>query len=720
MDPILDDLNPSQRAAVEYGEGPMMVIAGAGSGKTRVITRRIARLLRDGAASDSILALTFTNKAAGEMARRVLDLGGRRVHVATFHSACARFLRRDGHYLGYPRDFSIYDTYDRDSCIKALMQERQLPLTPIKPSHIGAEISRMKNLQIGLADYRETVIDVGRPTVQTLTAELFDPYIQRMQQLGAMDFDDLIGRFLDLLELIPEVAERYAERFRWILVDEFQDTNRVQYELVCRLAAVHRNVCVVGDPDQSIYRFRGAEIRNILDFADHFGDVHTVRLEVNYRSTQNILGAAQGVIVHNTERLERDLTTDNDAGSPLEYHRFGNPYEENDVVGGKVERLVRDGASPAEIAVFYRSHYLSRGIEEVLRRAGVPYSVVGGLTFFERREIKDLVAYLRAVVNPLDDVSMERIINVPPRKIGVATLAKLKQLAASHGRSLYELVVDEELHAEAPKGARRGLAQLRDVFLQVQRAADVGCMDAVRAVIDGIDYIEYACNLGDPQDQTREENIGELVADAADFDTRRTGGLAGYLEHISLLTSADRAAGKGPSVSLMTIHAAKGLEFDHVFLIGMEDGLFPSSRAEEQGDLEEERRLMYVAITRGRKTVHLSGSDRRMVQGDERDQVESRFVAEIPDEHLDRRAPRADAWHAWEPEFEDDYDDGEAAAGIRPEARVQHEQYGSGVVLRVNGRGMQARATVLFDDGAERQLLLEYAGLRVVSWEGDW
>ena len=718
MDPILDDLNDAQRAAIVYGEGPLMVVAGAGSGKTRVITRRVARLLRDGEPSEAILALTFTNKAAGEMSRRVLDLGGGHVHVATFHSACARFLRADGHFLGYPRDYTIYDTYDRDSCVKMLMQEREMPLTPIKPSHVGAEISRLKNLQVPLDEYRERIPDMDRPTVQAYTAELFDDYTARLRRLGAMDFDDLLGRFLDLLVEFPEVAEKYQQRFRWVLVDEFQDTNRVQYDLAKQLSAHHRNICVVGDPDQSIYRFRGAEIRNILDFRRDFPDVQTIRLETNYRSTRNILEAAQGLIVHNAERLDRDLTTGNPEGERLVYRRYPSSFDENDAVGGAILELVQQRVSPSEIAVFYRSHFLSRGIEEVLRRHGIPYEIVGGLSFFERREIKDLLAYLRVLINPLDDVSMARIINVPARKIGNVTLAKLRVVAAREQVSLFELVMEPTLHQEAPKQAQRGLASLAAVFASVRERAEVGVEDAVRAVVEGTQYIEYACRLGDPQDVSREENIGELVADAADFEERFGGGLSGYLAHVSLLTSADRRANLGPTVSLMSVHAAKGLEFDHVFVIGLEDGLFPSSRAEEEGDIEEERRLMYVALTRGRQTVHLSGSERRMVQGDERAQVGSRFLEELPPENLERTDARRNAWHSFDPEPE--YYESQDEPNLHPDTRVAHSIYGEGVVLRVSGVGVQARAVVRFDDGDERQLLLEYANLEVVSRREEW
>ncbi|MEM7203328.1 MAG: UvrD-helicase domain-containing protein [Planctomycetota bacterium] len=726
MDPILDDLNSAQRAAVEHGEGPLMVVAGAGSGKTRVITRRVARLLRDGAPSESILALTFTNKAAGEMARRVLDLDGRHVHVATFHSACARYLRRDAERLGYPRNYSIYDTYDRDSCIKVLMQERGLSLTPVRPAHVGSEISRLKNLQVDLAEYRDAASLGPSDALPAIAAELYEPYCERMLRLGAMDFDDLLVLFHRLLVQHPDVAERYGERFRWILVDEFQDTNRIQYELVKAIALRHRNICVVGDPDQSIYRFRGAEIRNILDFQRDFPDVRTVRLEVNYRSTRNILQAAQGVIVHNTERLDRDLDTENPAGEPVQYRRFSTPFEENDAVARGILDLIQDRVPVDEIAVFYRSHFLSRGVEEVLRRQGVPYQVVGGLSFYERREIKDLLAYLRVVINPLDDVSTERIINVPARRIGEASIKKLRAVSSREEMSLYELVMDPEFHDAVPKGARKGLAELREVFVAAADAGERGACEALRAVLETTRYVEHAAKLGDPQEATREENIGELVADAIDFDHRFGGGLEGYLAHVSLLTSQDRQAQTGPTVSLMTVHAAKGLEFDHVFVLGLEDGLFPSSRSLEDGDLEEERRLAYVALTRGRKSVSLSGCRRRMVQGQERDQMSSRFVDEIPAGCLQRVGKGSAVehhWHSWDADGdEDDLGDFGEVEPIEVQigARVSHREYGEGVVVRASGRGRSARVVVRFAEGNERTLLLEHANLEIVPGEEEW
>ncbi|HEU4417442.1 MAG TPA: UvrD-helicase domain-containing protein, partial [Planctomycetota bacterium] len=418
-DPIFEDLNDEQRAAVAHGEGPLMVLAGAGSGKTRVVTRRIARLLRDGARSSQILAVTFTNKAAGEMARRVEELGGGYVRVATFHSACARFLRQDGHLLGYAPGFSIYDVQDRDSLIKELMEELGVSTTQAKPSLIGQWISRLKN-----AASRPD--ELGSSDIARIVERLWTPYHERMRKVGAMDFDDLLVNFLQILREHPAVAERYQARFPWLLVDEFQDTNRVQYDLLKHLCPPPGNLCVVGDPDQSIYSFRGAELRNILEFELDYATTTIVRLEQNYRSTATILHAAEAVIANNKMRKDKRMRTDAEPGSPVLRLKAATASEEASTITSRIAELRDDGAGFDQIAIFYRAHWMSRGFEQALKDAGVPYEIVGGLTFFERREIKDLLAYLRVLVNPLDDVSMARVVNVPPRGLGKAGLEKLR------------------------------------------------------------------------------------------------------------------------------------------------------------------------------------------------------------------------------------------------------------------------------------------------------
>ncbi len=723
-DPIYADLNEQQTAAVAHGEGPLMVLAGAGSGKTRVVTRRIARLLRDGVMPGQVLAMTFTNKAAGEMARRVEELGGERVRVATFHSACARFLRREGPLLGFPADFTIYDVQDRDSLIKELMEELGLSTTQVKPHQLGQWVSKLKNAAMTPGDMG------GGDDISRFVERLWTPYHERLKKVGAMDFDDLLGNFLQILREHPAVAERYQARFPWVLVDEFQDTNRVQYDLLQRLCPPPGNLCVVGDPDQSIYGFRGAEVRNILEFDRDYPTATIVRLEQNYRSSANILRAAETVIAHNTMRKDKRLRTDQAPGAPLLRFKAAGADEEATTIVDGVQQLRAEGVGLDEVAVFYRAHWLSRGLEQALKDRGVPYEIVGGLTFFERREIKDLLAYLRVLVNPLDDVSMARVANVPPRGLGKAGLEKLRELATTEGMSLREVVGETSLHGGFAAKARKGLAELAHVLERAQLAAAHGAHAALKVILAGTNYLQHATSYGDAEDSTREENIAELVSDAVMYDespaaaaTEDDGapatGLAGYLQHVALLTSAD-TQGQGPALRMMTVHAAKGLEFDHVFVAGLEEGTFPSQRVLDDAEgLEEERRLMYVALTRARKTLFLSSARDRMVNGEMMSLKPSRFLRELPDDCVKAYAP---SWRRYDAD-----DDGvrstgwsvtpdpEALAGLRPGMRVRHDLYGNGAVRRLAGRGTTARAVVRFDDGVEREFVLEYAGLKLLE-----
>ncbi|MBL9076457.1 MAG: UvrD-helicase domain-containing protein [Planctomycetes bacterium] len=713
-DPLLADLNRNQAAAVAFGAGPLMVLAGAGSGKTRVVTRRIARLLRDGVRGSQILAMTFTNKAAAEMAHRVQELGGDFVRVATFHSACARFLRSEGHLLGYPADYSIYDVQDRDTLLKELLEDAGFSSAQIKPSQVGQMISRLKN-----AALRPDEGLLGSGDVPRAVTRLWTPYHERLQKQGAMDFDDLLGNFLRILREFPEVAERYQARFRWVLVDEFQDTNRVQYDLLKLLCPAPGNVCVVGDPDQSIYSFRGAEIRNILDFERDYPTTTTIALEQNYRSTATILRAAEAVIANNRQRKAKHLRTDNPAGEPLLQLRAGDAAEEATSIADRIAGL-RDGGVPLDqVAVFYRAHWLSRGLEQALKDAGLPYTIVGGLTFFERREIKDLLAFLRVLVNPLDDLSMGRILNVPPRGLGKVAADKLRTLGFEQGMALREVVAAPELHGSLGPKARKGLQQLADVLARARDAANSSVHAALRVVIEGTDYLKHATSFGDPEDSARAENIAELVSDAVQYDTEHGDGLAGYLQHVALLTSAD-SQGEGPAVQMMTVHAAKGLEFDHVCLAGLEEGVFPSLRtAEDPNGLEEERRLCYVALTRARRTLMVSSARDRMVAGRYESMRPSRFLKEIPAACLQ---PFTQTWRRYQSDHETEQVSGwsvtpdpEALAELRAGAKVRHDLYGEGVVRRIAGRGIQARAVVRFSDGVEREFVLEYAGLKLLE-----
>ncbi len=724
MDPLLADLNDAQQRAVLHGSGPLMVVAGAGSGKTRVVTRRIARIIRDGADPGSILAVTFTNKAAGEMARRVRALEGGYVRVATFHSACARFLRQDGHHLGYPSGFTIYDTYDRDSGIKTLLADLGIR-TKVTAGEIGRRISRLKNEGIRPGEF-----DGGHSELDEVVQRVYPQYQQKLKQHAAMDFDDLLLVFHDLLVEFPAVAEAYQRRFRHVLVDEFQDTNRVQYAIARTLGGgPERNLCVVGDPDQSIYRFRGAEIGNLLGFQDDFTDTTVIRLEANYRSTATILRAAQAVIENNKERLAKTLLPVREAGEQLGFYVANSAEEEARFVCRGVAARLAEGVSPEELAVFYRAHHQSRSFEEQFRRAGIDYKLVGGVTFYDRREIKDLLAYLRVTTNPLDDVSMERIINTPPRGIGPTTLQALRARAAAEGMSLCEAVLDETVRAEQKPKARGKLAELAAAIEAARVQAPTSARGALDAILAHTGYVEFACTLGDLADYSREENIQELVSDAELHDTGEGGGLPGWLQIVALLTSED-LAGDQPSVTLMTVHASKGLEFEHVWLTGLEEGVFPHSRAQgSDAELEEERRLMYVAMTRAKTTLTLSRAKVRTVAGQMDRQMASRFLREIPADCTTRAFESGEHYVATRDGAEDSGGDagGDDAAvtrlsgdNLRLGMTVVHPVYGRGVVLRTAGRGVQARVLVRFGDDAERNLLLEYANLRVEGDDTAW
>ncbi len=721
-DPIYENLNEEQAAAVAHGAGPLMVLAGAGSGKTRVVTRRIARLLRDGVRPNQILAMTFTNKAAGEMAHRVEQLGGGYVRVATFHSACARFLRADGNRLGFSPDFSIYDTHDRDAVIKELLEDIGVGSAKVKPSQVGQWISKLKNAAMKPGDMG------GGDDISRLVERLWTPYHERMHKQGAMDFDDLLGNFLQILREFPDVAERYQARYPWLLVDEFQDTNRVQFDLVKLLCPAPGNLCVVGDPDQSIYSFRGAEVRNILEFDREYPTTTTVRLEQNYRSSANILRAAETVIANNTLRKDKRLRTTAAPGAPLLRLKAGTASEEAVTIIDAIQALGEEGVAFDQVAIFYRAHWLSRGLEQALKDKGIPYEIVGGLTFFERREIKDLLAYLRVLVNPLDDVSMARVANVPARGLGKAGLEKLRHIAQHEGMSLREAIGETSLHGEFGPKARKGLAELAHTLERAKLAAASGAHAALKVILTGTNYLQHATSFGDAEDSTREENIAELVSDTVQYDKAPPGpveddepvtGLSGYLQHVALLTSAD-TKGDGPAVRMMTVHAAKGLEFDHVFVVGLEEGTFPSMRVtDDPAGLEEERRLMYVALTRARRTLFLSSVRERMINGETQTLRPSRFLKELPTEGVETYAP---SWRRYEADDDGARSSGwsvtpdpEALAALRPGARVRHDMYGNGAVRRLAGRGVHARAVVRFEDGVEREFVLEYAGLKLLE-----
>jgi ATP-dependent DNA helicase UvrD/PcrA len=647
---LLDQLNPAQLDAVAHTEGPLLILAGAGSGKTRVLTHRIAYLLEQGlAAPDEILAITFTNKAAREMKDRVALLVGpdsRKMWVSTFHAFCARILRVHAEKLGYRREFSIYDSADQVRLVKRCIIELGKDPKRFNPRSFHAQISAAKNLLLDSSDYLRQTEGYMAENV----AEVYDLYQKRLYENNAMDFDDLIMQTVALLELFPEVRERYQRRFKYIHVDEYQDTNHAQYRLVNTLVVAHRNLCVVGDDDQSVYSWRGADIRNILDFERDYPEAKVIKLEQNYRSTQTILSAANAVVANNASRKVKELWTAGDDGERIRVFTAADDYAEARFVVSEVLRLAESGASLRDVAVFYRTNAQSRTLEDVLVREGVPYQIVGGVRFYERAEIKDAMAYLSVISNKDASVSLERIVNVPKRGLGATSVARLQEYANRNGVSLYDALpyADE---AGLTGKARKACSQVRDLFEGWRVAAqEVPPSELVEAVLDESGYRAELEAENTVEAESRIENLEELVNAAAEYE--RVAGpleatLDGFLQEQALFSEADRLTGEG-RVTLMTLHNAKGLEYDHVFMVGMEEGTFPHARSIDDQNLEEERRLCYVGITRARKTLTLSYARVRSTYGEREYQMPSRFLSEIPEKFKAGTVPgtsaKRDGW----------------------------------------------------------------------------
>ena len=629
---LLETLNPSQLEAVTHTEGPLLILAGAGSGKTRVLTHRISYLLDEGLATpDEILAITFTNKAAGEMKDRVALLVGpdsKRMWVSTFHAFCARILRVHAEKLGYKREFTIYDGADQVRLTRRCIVELGKDPKRFNPRSFHAQISSAKNQLMDPHDYLRATEGFMAENV----AEVYELYQKRLYENNAMDFDDLLMQTVALLEVFPDVRERYQSRFRYIHVDEYQDTNHAQYRLVNILAAAHRNLCVVGDDDQSVYSWRGADIRNILDFERDYPEAKVVKLEQNYRSTQTILNAANAVVANNASRKHKALWTAGDEGERIRLFTAADDYAEARYVVAEILRLKEAGASLRDVAVFYRTNAQSRTLEDVLVREGVPYQIVGGVRFYERAEVKDAMAYLAVIVNPADSASLERIINVPKRGLGAASVGRLLEHAQREGISLYDALAETEEAGLSP-AARKACANVRALFEGWRVAArEVPPSEMVEAVLDDSGYRKELEAEGTIEAESRLENLGELVNAAAEYErVEPEPTLDGFLQQQALYSEADQLSGDGRA-TLMTLHNAKGLEYDHVFVVGMEEGTFPHARSLDEQNLEEERRLFYVGITRARKTLTLSYARVRSTYGEREYQMPSRFLTEIPEE----------------------------------------------------------------------------------------
>ncbi len=641
---IYDKLNEPQREAVYHTDGPLLILAGAGSGKTRVLTHRIAYLIGErGVNPWNILAITFTNKAAEEMRQRVDNLvgfGAESVWVSTFHSACVRILRRFIDRLGYENHFTIYDTDDQKTLIKEVCRKVDVDTKVFKERSLLSAISSAKNEMI-LPD--EFELNAGGDFAKMKIAKVYREYETQMRANNALDFDDLIVKTVQLLQTQPDVLESYQERFRYIMVDEYQDTNTVQFQLVSLLAGKYKNLCVVGDDDQSIYKFRGANIRNILDFEHEFPDAKVIKLEQNYRSTGNILNAANSVIANNRGRKEKSLWTENGEGELIRLRQFDTAFDEADFIGEDIKNAVRQGGSYNDSAVLYRTNAQSRLLEEKFIAMNIPYKIVGGVNFYARREIKDLLAYLKTIDNGRDDVAVRRIINVPKRGIGLTTINRIQESATERGIGFYEALLAPELIAGVGRSATKldSFAALIEYFKTL--AEEMNITDLLQEVIEKTGYIESLENEDKEEAKTRKENIDELISKAATYeescqDKDEKATLSGFLEEVALVADIDSLDEDQEYVVLMTLHSAKGLEFPRVYLAGMEDGLFPgymSINAGDREELEEERRLCYVGITRAEQELTLTSARRRMVHGETQYNPMSRFVKEIPRELLD-------------------------------------------------------------------------------------
>ena len=747
---FLSSLNPSQAAAVLHTSGPLLILAGAGSGKTRVITTRIAYLIANGhARPDQVLAVTFTNKAAEEMRTRVENLLGedcRQIWMSTFHSMSARLLRREGPSIGLVRDFVIYDSSDQIAVVRQAMKALDVDDKLLPPRAALSRISQAKNKM----ESPEAMRAAGWSLKNEQTAKIYEWYIRALKDAGALDFDDLLLKTVELVETNVQAREYYARKFKHVFVDEYQDTNRPQYLLIKRLAEVHRNLCVVGDPDQSIHGWRGADLRNILDFERDFPDAAVVKLEQNYRSTQVILSAASALIRQNRNRKDKELWTDRQGGAKVLYVRSADEIEEADFI----TRTLRQSAGNGLAAILYRTNAQSRAIEDSLMREGVTYRIIGGVRFYERKEIKDALAYLRLVMNPHDDVSFRRVVNVPARGIGKGVIEALEAVEMGAGdaasplldgadpagapRSLWaRLAIALDRRLLPPRGLQ-ALKAFRDMLLGMNGdMAGTSVSIALGIMLDRSGYLKSLREEHNEEAEGRIENLMELVSAAREYEMREADPtLSGFVDRLSLLSEADEAQGaKEARVWLMTMHAAKGLEFPTVVVAGLEEGLFPHSRSvESEDDVEEERRLCYVCMTRAQTRLVLTSAARRRVFGEYQGTSPSRFLSEIPAELMDRIEPEPPRWQmpsyavrnpygrkygqgsrprdsvADTPAYSYESED-QSAAGVRTGMKVRHKQFGVGTVIGIDDEGLDTKVTVRFLSVGTKKLVARFAGL---------
>ena len=744
----LEGLNPEQLEATEHFEGPILVLAGAGSGKTRVLTARVCHLIRQhGVSPDRILAVTFTNKAAGEMRERIGRLLGAApsgMWVGTFHAIGARLLRRHGDRLGWDRTFSIFDSDQSLRLVKSVQESVGLDPKRWSPKAIRAELSNAKNRLIGATEFSNThegSFDLFMRNV----ARVYPEYQKNLEHQNAFDFDDLIMKPVELFEHSAELLDRYRERFQFILVDEYQDTNRAQFRLVELLASMHRNLMVVGDDDQSIYRWRGADIRNILDFEGGFPGARVVRLERNYRSTQRILDAANHVIAENVNRKGKTLRTERLGGDAISLVESFDENDEARWIVAEIEERVRADPllSYRSCAILYRTNAQARALEDAFRREGVPYQVIGSVRFYERREIQDLLAYLRLISNPRDEIAFSRVVNYPRRGVGLTTLEHLRRWAAQQGLSLLEASVRADEIPDIRAAGARGLMTFADLIQFFSaRATQARVGELLEELIERLDLVRHLYDEG-PEGEDRARNVVELIAGALDFDAALVQSIDPeeidtfteldlFLQQVALVADVDRLDPDAETATLMTLHNAKGLEFPIVFIAGIEEGLFPLGRAYDEPEaLEEERRLFYVGITRAEDKLSLSWARQRRRAGDFNYNTLSSFVEAIPSELLEQRKTqrlklqsestphrgqgRRRDWSEPTYEPDDDYGMNQDEPRFVKGERVLHETFGSGAVVEISGFGRDLKVTVDFDEVGRKKLLLRYAAL-----EKDW
>jgi DNA helicase-2/ATP-dependent DNA helicase PcrA len=748
---FLNDLNPPQREAVEAVDGPVMIVAGAGSGKTRALTYRVAHLVSLGVRPYEILALTFTNKAANEMKSRIIDLVGlksREVWMGTFHSIFARILRVEAEKIGYGKNFTIYDSDDSLSVVKGAMSSLGLSQQQFSPHAIRSRISLAKNHMMSPKEYGKIASDL----FEEKAAAVYEHYERTLRANNAMDFDDLLVRPIELFEKSPKTLEKYQYRFKHILVDEYQDTNRAQYVLIKMLGNLHRNLCVVGDDAQSIYAFRGADIRNILDFEKDYPDCKIFRLEQNYRSTRTILAAADEIMKNNRDQIKKNLWTENPQGDQITLLETDDEKEEGYQVAQKILRESgRLKLDLKDFAVLYRTNAQSRSLEDALRRNGIPYVIVGGTEFYRRKEVKDVLAYLKVVVNPKDDESLLRVINYPYRGIGETTVRKIRASAERRKETILETISQADSLVGINERTKKQILEFSELIKKyVSLRESISASELARTLVDQLGILSDFKKDGTPEAMSRWENVQELLSALTEFSREKSDGtLSSFLEEVSLISDVDKWESERNAVTLMTLHSAKGLEFPVVFITGLEEGLLPLYPSEiEHAELEEERRLFYVGVTRTMKKLYLSCVRSRIRYGDVTFPVRSRFVDEIPHEILsverkgarqrervgltseksflgsevDFRSRRRERIPAIDLDFDqgranvhDGFEEADRTwSSLKVGCIVEHEMFGRGQVLGLSGRGDSAKAVVHFEDAGTKHLMLKYANLRVV------